>query len=351
MKKMFLIAAITIMAVPSASAQIVVIDPNRNVELIGIVYNTASGYSPEDDGFSFSPYAAYMKVYTMFGKRLARHKAVKIMKKMVGRDIMWENEFFEIGLCFDEFDFSKPGGAFRPIEKLDLPIVKRFLKAMDDLADEDYIRYYFDEVYPADFRRIEENSVCILSDLQAMTAKIAEFMNESAVAEFRVIPTLHIEPFVGYGPLMTDTLVRDVAVSMYGLSLDNDDAKTTFGISDRMFAHESLHPFVTRAMKAPEHETEARILKKLYPIVASAAYATVDYEGWDSYFGETITRALENAMNGSCDYRDQDTVGEGNFMLVSPVIGILQREFCGLGIPFFDFYPTLVTHLAEILNK
>jgi hypothetical protein len=346
------VIALLLAGAPSlVGAQEVVIAPNLNLELIGIVYNTASGYTPEDDGYTLAPDAAFMKPYSMFGERVARHEAVQIMKEMAEQGVMWENELFEIGLCFDEFDFSHQGGAFRPIEKLDLPIVRRFLKAMDDLADEDYIQQYFSWTYPCDFRRIEESSKTILADLHLMAKKIPEFMNEEAVSEFRVIPTLHIEPFVGYGSMMTDTLGRTVAVPMFGLSLDNDDTRTLFGISPRHFAHESLHPFVTRAMNAFEHETEARMLQEIFPMVETEAHATGDYAEWDSYFGETMTRTLENAMNGSQDLREQYTVGEGNFLLVAPAIGILQREFCGSDMAFFDFYPTLVACLIEILKN
>jgi hypothetical protein len=274
------------------------------------------------------------------------------MKKMAERGVVWENELFEMGLCFDEFDFSRPGGAFKPIDKLDLPIVKRFLRALDDLADEEYIRQYFSEAYPDDFRRIEQNSEYLIEEIRATAGKIPEFMNERTVSEFRIVPAINIEPFVGYGAGMTDTLGRDVAVSMYGLLLVEDDFQTIFAFNARMmFAHESLHPFVTRAMEAPEHEAEARVLQELYPLVEAAARATGDYTEWNAYFGETITMALNIAMNGSQDLRVENTGGEENFMLVAPAVGILQREFVGKDVAFFDFYPTLVARIAGILKK
>jgi hypothetical protein len=104
-------------------------------------------------------------------------------------------------------------------------------------------------------------------------------------------------------------------------------------------------------MEAPEHEAEARVLQELYPRVEAAARATGDYVEWDAYFGETITMALNRAMNGSQDLREQYTLGEGNFMLVAPAVGILQREFVGKGVAFFDFYPALVARIAEIVKK
>lgn len=56
-------------------------------------------------------------------------------------------------------------------------------------------------------------------------------------------------------------------------------------------------------------------------------------------------------MKGSHDYREQYTLGEGNFLPSAPMAGVLQREFCDSDTPFFDFYPTLVARVAEILRK
>ncbi len=330
-----------------AGAQDVVIAPSRNVELMSIVCNIADDYTAEEDGYSLNPDASWMKPYTMFGEKIARHRAVRLIKKMDKRGVWLDYDL--LGLSFDEFDFSRPGGVLRSTDDLDRPIVKRFLRAMDDLAAEDYIRSYFYETYPDEFGRIAKKSETQIADLHETAKKISLFMNEWPAGGFRVVPTIYIEPLVAYGDMMTDTSGRDIAVAVYGLSLDPADTYTSFNMAG--LAWDLLNPFVIRAMDSPGHEAETQVLQELFPMVEAAARATLFYDDWYMYFTETITRALEDAMNGSEDYREQYTVGEGNFMLIEPAVGILQREFCGSGMPFFDFYPTLVARLAEIMEN
>ena len=247
---------------------------------------------------------------------------------------------------------AAPGGLLRPEDDLDRPIVKRFLRAMDDLAAEDYIRSYFYETYPGEFGRIARNAEAEFANVHLEATKIPEFMNEQVAGGFRVIPSLHIELYTSFSEFKTDTLGRDVVVSWCGLAIpfDNDDTHTSFDIYSSFYS-ELFAPFVTRTMNAPEHEAEARILQELFPGVEAAARSTYFYDDWRSCFGETIKMALSKAMNFPGGYTEQYTVGEGYFLLVEPVAGILQREFCGSGMPFSDFYPTLVARLAEILEN
>ncbi|MDL2231873.1 DUF4932 domain-containing protein [Porphyromonadaceae bacterium OttesenSCG-928-L07] len=236
-----------------------------------------------------------------------------------------------------------------------LSLLACFVSALKELSQEKFITAYFSDTYPIDFNRLEDQSAHLKSQINIISSTLPTFMKGSNNIETIIVPTIHITPFTGYGSLFYDKIGHEISVSFFGLSLDKDDNKTTFDYHANMFLHESLHPYVTKVLDAEEYSKERHILEEYFERHKEAAKRTMDYIDSYSYFNETITRALEMSyLKKYGDDKAKEYVAlaieedKGNFVLLEPIIELLENYFINSNDSFYPFWPQLVNQIIQI---